>query len=150
MLNYSVLNSKTEIHSDYLNESVYNMLDYTFQIPQNYSYNIFEVTSDYIARPDLISYDAYGDASFADIICKLNGISNPFELNNGMKIILPAPEDINKFIIEPSIKDKDENWGPQTHSQTNMKTKVSKRQANEAIVGDTRFKIDKTNRIIIY
>lgn len=150
MLNYSVLNSKTEIHSDYLNESVYNMLDYTFQIPQNYSYNIFEVTSDYIARPDLISYDAYNDASFADIICKLNGISNPFELNNGMKIILPAPEDINKFIIEPSIKDRDENWGPQTHSQANMKTKVSKRQANEAIVGDTRFKIDKTNRIIIY
>lgn len=148
MLNYSILDLKTPIHSDYLNELVYNMLDYTFQIPQNYSYNIFEVTSDYIARPDLISYNAYGDSSYADVICKLNGISNPFELNTGMKIILPTPDDIQNFIIEPSIKDKDENWGPNVVSKS--KTKTSKRQANEAIVGDTRFKIDKANRIIIY
>ena len=148
MLNYSILDLKTPIHSDYLNELVYNMLDYTFQIPQNYSYNIFEVTSDYIARPDLISYNAYGDSSYADVICKLNGISNPFELNAGMKIILPTPDDIQNFIIEPSIKDKDENWGPNVVSKS--KTKTSKRQANEAIVGDTRFKIDKANRIIIY
>lgn len=150
MLNYSTMDLKTEIHSDYLNDSVYNMLDYTFQIPQSYSYNIFEVTSDYIARPDLVSYNAYGDSTFTDIICKLNGISNPFELNVGMKLILPTPEDIQKFIIIPSIKDKDENWGPNTPSQTKTKTKTSKRQANEAIVGDTRFKIDKANRIIIY
>lgn len=148
MLNYSILDLKTPIHSDYLNDLVYNMLDYTFQIPQNYSYNIFEVTSDYIARPDLISYNAYGDSSYADVICKLNGISNPFELNTGMKIILPTPDDIQNFIIEPSIKDKDENWGPNIVSKS--KTKTSKRQANEAIVGDTRFKIDKANRIIIY
>lgn len=148
MLNYSILDLKTPIHSDYLNDLVYNMLDYTFQIPQNYSYNIFEVTSDYIARPDLISYNAYGDSSYADVICKLNGISNPFELNAGMKIILPTPDDIQNFIIEPSIKDKDENWGPNVVSKS--KTKTSKRQANEAIVGDTRFKIDKANRIIIY
>lgn len=148
MLNYSILDLKTPIHSDYLNDLVYNMLDYTFQIPQNYSYNIFEVTSDYIARPDLISYNAYGDSSYADVICKLNGISNPFELNTGMKIILPTPDDIQNFIIEPSIKDKDENWGPNVVSKS--KTKTSKRQANEAIVGDTRFKIDKANRIIIY
>ena len=113
-------------------------------------YNIFEVTSDYIARPDLVSYNAYGDSTFTDIICKLNGISNPFELNVGMKLILPTPEDIQKFIIIPSIKDKDENWGPNTPSQAKTKTKTSKRQANEAIVGDTRFKIDKANRIIIY
>jgi hypothetical protein len=150
MLNYSVLNLKNEIHSDYLNESIYNMLDYTFQIPQDYSYNIFEVTRDYIARPDLISYDAYNDSSFADIICKLNGISNPFELNVGMKIIIPTPDDISKFLIEPSIKDKDENWGPNTQSQSQTKTKISKRQANEAVIGDTRFKIDKANRVIIY
>lgn len=148
MLNYSILDLKTPFHSDYLNDLVYNMLDYTFQIPQNYSYNIFEVTSDYIARPDLISYNAYGDSSYADVICKLNGISNPFELNTGMKIILPTPDDIQNFIIEPSIKDKDENWGPNIVSKS--KTKTSKRQANEAIVGDTRFKIDKANRIIIY
>lgn len=149
MLDYSVLNLKTEMQSDYLGETIYNMLDYTFTIPYNYSYNIFEVTKEYIARPDLISLDAYGDTMYADIICKLNGISNPFELNEGMKLIIPSPEDITNFIVEPSIKDRDENWCSSSQG-TRSKTKNSKRQANEAIIGDTRFKIDKKNGIIIY
>ena len=149
MLDYSVLNLKTEMQSDYLGETVYNMLDYTFTIPYNYSYNIFEVTKEYIARPDLISLDAYGDTMYTDIICKLNGVSNPFELNEGVKLIIPTPEDIANFIVEPSIKDKDENWYSNSR-RVRSKTKNSKRQANEAIIGDTRFKIDKKNGIIIY
>lgn len=148
-LRYSILEQKKEFYSEYLGESVYNMLDYTFIIPENYSYNVFEVTKDYIARPDLISYDAYGDSSFADIICKLNGISNPFELNVGMKLIIPTVDSITDFIVEPSIKDRDENWGPR-NNQSTAKAKNSKRQANEAITGDSRFKIDKVNGVIIY
>ena len=125
------------------------MLDFTFEIPNTYTYSIFQVTSDYIARPDLISYDAYGDSMFADIICKLNGISNPFELNVGMKLIIPSPESITDFTVQPSLKDSDSNWGPSTGTKV-TKTKKSKRQANEAIVGDVRFKIDKANGVIIY
>lgn len=149
MLQYSTLEFKNEIKSDYLNDQILNLLDYTFEIPQSYTYNVFEVTNEYIARPDLISYDAYGDDMFADIICKLNGISNPFELNIGMKLIIPAPEDIMNFALRPSIKDKDENLF-NIGVSNNVKTKNSKRQANEAIVGDTRFKIDKSSKIIIY
>lgn len=151
MLSYSTLNNKTEIISDYLNEKIYNMLDLTFEIPDRYTYNIFEVTADYIARPDLISYDAYGDSMFTDVICKLNGVSNPFELNEGMLLILPSPEDILNFTIVPDSKDIDKNWGPNTPSiPFTTKSKKSKRQANEALVGDSRFKIDSTNKIIIY
>ena len=149
MLNYSTLNFKTPIHSDYLGEDLYNMLDYTFEIPNEYSYNVFNVTHEYIARPDLISYDAYGDTMFADIICKLNGISNPFELNEGMKLIVPSPDYIKAFIVEPSIKDKDDNWGPDSQKNKPI-AKSSKMLANIAIVGDTRFIIDKSNGIIIY
>jgi hypothetical protein len=149
MLSYSTLNYKKEIDSEYLGERIYNLLDFTFQIPQTYIYNVFNVTKEYIARPDLISLDAYGDSMFADIICKLNGISNPFELNEGMKLIIPEPESIMDFAVEPSIKDKDSNWGHMTQSAA-VKTKQSKRQPNEAIVGDRRFKIDTTNGIIIY
>lgn len=149
MLNYSVLDFKTEIKSDYLGENIFNLLDYTFEIPKSYSYNVFEVTEEYIARPDLISLDAYGDSMFGDIICKLNGISNPFELNVGMNLIIPSPEDILNFAIKPSIKDADENWGPSIGKRI-TKTKKSKRQANDAIVGDVRFKIDKSTGIIIY
>ena len=149
MLKHSVLDLKNTINSEYLGEQIYNMLDYTFEIPYDYSYNILEITEEYIARPDLISYKAYGDTMFTDIICKLNGVSNPFELNEGMKLILPTPDDIHKFIVEPSINDRDENWGPNVQ-KTQAKTKYTKRQANEAIMGDTRFKIDKANGIIIY
>lgn len=149
MLKHSVLDLKNTINSEYLGEQIYNMLDYTFEIPYDYSYNILEITEEYIARPDLISYKAYGDTMFTDIICKLNGVSNPFELNEGMKLILPTPDDIHKFIVEPSINDRDENWGPNVQ-KSQAKTKYTKRQANEAIMGDTRFKIDKANGIIIY
>lgn len=149
MLEYNILNLKKEINSDYLGENLWNMLDYTFEIPQDYSYNVFEVTQEYIARPDLISIDAYGSSMFTDVICKLNGISNPFELNVGAKLIIPTPDDVFKFVVEPSSKDSDSNWGPNlNYSKT--KTKASKRQANEAILGDSRFKIDKSKGIIIY
>lgn len=143
---YSVLNSKTTIYSDFLKESIYNLLDKTFEIPQSYNFNIFKVTKEYIARPDLISLDAYGDANFADVICKINGISNPFELNEEMKIILPSPEYIMSFLTTPTYEEKDDY----EETTTITKTKKSKRKANESILGDTRFKIDKVSKIIIY
>ena len=46
----------------------------------------------YVARPDLISLAVYGDDKYADILCKINGISNPFELNENDVIILPHVE----------------------------------------------------------
>lgn len=149
MLDYSVLNLKREIYSDYLEETIWNMLDYSFEIPKDYSYNIFKVSKEYIARPDLVSLDAYGNTMYTDIICKLNGISNPFELNEGMKLIVPTPDYIGKFAIEPSIKDLDSNWGANMSSKIS-KSKKQKRQANEAILGDSRFKIDKAKGVIIY
>ena len=69
----SVLNNKGKIHSDYLDEDIYNFLDETFLVPQNgFDFNVLEVSDKYIARPDLISLDAYGDTMFVDIICKIN------------------------------------------------------------------------------
>jgi hypothetical protein len=149
MLTYTTLEFKGTIKSDYLEEEIHNLMDYTFEIPKSYTYNVFEVTEEYVARPDLISYDAYGDDMFADVICKLNGISNPFELNIGMNLIIPSPTDIMNFTLRPSDKDKDENWFNMGANKS-IKTKNSKRQANEAIVGDVRFKIDKASKIIIY
>lgn len=151
MLEYTTLNFKNTIKSDYLQEEIYNLLDLTFLIPSRYNYNIFTVTKDYIARPDLISYDAYGDETFADIICKVNGISNPFELNEGMKLIIPSPENILDFTRRVQKYPGEDlynstNDSAVTSMQNNVKTKRSKRQANEAVVGDKRFKIDAADR----
>lgn len=153
MLLYTTLENKNTIKSDYLNEDIINLLDKTFMLPQDFQFNILEINQEYIARPDLISLDAYGDTMYADVICKLNGISNPFELNEGMQIILPSPDIITDFVVNPSqaSTDKDDiNSESKTNNQPIAKTKNEKRKANEAILGDSRFKINKANGVIIY
>lgn len=151
-LNYTVLNKKKTINSFYLNDRIYNLLNETFTLPvKGFSFNLFKVSKDYIARPDLISLDAYNDTQHADIICKINGISNPFELNEGMELIIPAAQYINYFYNDP-IYDINELVDEEEldYKLPIEKKKSNKRKANEAIVGDTRFKVDASAGIIIY
>lgn len=148
MIFHTVLNNKKPIYSDWLQDTVYNLGDSTFQIPAEYQYEILEVTERYVARPDLLSKDIYGDAIYSDIICKLNGISNPFEMNNGMILIMPSPDCIMEFIKIPSIEECDTN--ELVNDKPIAKSKNEKRKANEAIIGDTRFKIDRERGIVIY
>lgn len=147
MLSYNTIDFKNKIKSDYLGEDIMDLLSQTFIIPSNYSYDVFKVTEEYIARPDLISLDAYGDDMFADVICKLNGISNPFELNKDMLLIIPSPENITDFANSAAAMDY--KWNESKPIQQ-VKTKQTKRQANEAIIGDTRFKINQSSGIVIY
>ena len=147
MIFHTVLNNKQVIHSDWLDDDVINLNDSTFKIPQSYQYEIIELDEKYIARPDLLSLDVYGDTIYSDLLCKLNGISNPFEMNKGMLIIVPSPDVIMNFMNIPSIEDSDIS---NDINKPIVKKKTSKRKANEAIVGDSRFKIDKSRGIVIY
>ena len=152
MLFHTVLNNKSTIKSEWLSDTIYNLADGTFKIPNLYSYEVIEVTEKYIARPDLLSIDIYGDSLYSDLLCKLNGISNPFELNKGMLLIIPSPDNIMDFMSNNTNKNNefiDEN-DYNVASKPVPKTKKEKRKANEAVVGDTRFKIDSTKGIIIY
>lgn len=148
MYQSTILQNKSQIHSEFLDDDIWNLLDKTYQRPDNFNFNLFEVKEEkYIARPDLISLDAYGDPVFADIICKLNGISNPFELNIGMILIIPTPSDVFNFTQQPPYNEMEgisEDITPQP------KKIHEKRKANEAIVGDKRFKIDASKGIVIY
>lgn len=148
MLFHTVLNNKKQIYSDWLQENVYNLGDITFVIPNSYQYEVVELDERYIARPDILSKDAYGDVMYADILCKLNGISNPFELNKGMLMIIPSPDCIMNFMYRPTISECDTN--SDNISKPVAKQKTAKRKANEAIVGDARFKIDQNKGIVIY
>lgn len=148
MYQSSVLNNKTKIYSDFLEENIWNLLDRTYDVPKRFNFTIFEVTQEkYIARPDIVSIDAYGDPMFADIICKLNGISNPFELNMGMILVIPSPSDVFTFAHKAPL---DEKEGTVNDNVPKPKKKSEKRKANEAIVGDKRFKIDASKGIVIY
>lgn len=150
MRTYNTLAYKTQIQSDYLGESLYNLLDKTFEMPFNgFTFNVLVVSEKYIARPDLISYDAYGDSSYADVICKINGISNPFELNEGMQLVIPRPDDIDKFTAQPALDDVESTTTSGT-SVPQAKSKSSKRKANESVIGDKRFRINSSSKIVIY
>lgn len=149
MIRHTVLNNKKEIVSDWLGEQVINLTDSTFRIPKEYEYEILEVTEKYIARPDLLSKDIYGDTLYSDLLCKLNGISNPFELNTGMILVVPSPDCITEFIYVPTVEECDTNENNSSNKPI-AKQKNQKRKANESVVGDTRFRINKNSGIVIY
>lgn len=143
---YLVFNDKSVIKSHYLNEDIYNFLDKTFEIPSSFKFDIIKVTSQYVARPDLLSYDIYGTDLYVDIICKLNDISNPFELNEGDMIVIPSAADIASFFVKPIILEQNDK----ENNILKAKQKQEKRKPNSAIVGDKRFTIDTKKRVIIY
>lgn len=147
---HRVLDNKHTIYSEWLQSNIKCLSDSTFVIPDKYQYEIMQVTEEYIARPDLLVKSVYGSNEYTDIICKLNGISNPFELNKGMLLVMPSPDCLLNFVKTASTKDSDENARTTNASKPKPKKKNSPRKANEAIISDIRFKIDKTNNVIVY
>ena len=149
MLENPLLSNKSEIKSDILKEQIINLLDKTFSIPKEFGYNVVETTSDYIARMDLLSKQLYGTEKYQDVLCKINGISNPFELNEGEIVICPEITDMPYFYYVEENEERD----PESNKAMNKpvaKGKKEKRKPNEAIVGDKRYKIDPTRKVIIY
>ena len=134
---------------EYLNDTIFNLLDKTFVIPDTFEYSVLVVDDQYIMRPDLISLDAYGDAMYADVICKLNGV-NPFEVNKNMELILPSPEYIMDFVVQPDTDDREVGETSSLSYAPVAKSSVQKRKANEAVIGDKRFNIDPVNGVIVY
>lgn len=116
-----------------------------------YEYRIIEVTDDYIARPDLISLAVYGTDKYADIICKINGISNPFELNTGMKLIIPSESNFSTLLkVGQPTETLLKNNSIGGILANNQKLRNEKRSPGEQTVGDYLFKIDRDNCIIYY
>ena len=106
-----VLQQKDNIHSQLFNDEMVDLLSTTYTMPENFNATIITVGPDEVARPDLLSKILYSDEMYADILCKINGISNPYELNEGMKIVCPSMEDLNRFIVHPSQSWREVNIG---------------------------------------
>ena len=101
----------------------------------------------------MLSKHFYGTVDNADIICKLNGISNPFELNENMYLIIPEASDLQFFYNTDSLAGElstDDSLKDDTGTINMQKKKNEPRKANEQIVGDGNFRIDKNNKIVIY
>jgi len=150
MLANSLLMGKPDIYSKHLGEQIIHLGAMTFMLPENIDYEIFKVDKAHIARPDLISKVYYGSDSYGDLICKLNGISNPFEINEGDIIILPTSGMLDRFFILDTFNDLESGQDGSKKNRPTPKARTEKRKPNEAVIGDTRFKVDKEHRVIIY
>lgn len=153
MIENTLLGNKSIIRSEYLNEDILCLADRTFVFPPEFEYSVVDVTDKFIARMDLISQQMYGTVAYSDFLCKINGISNPFELNDGDRLIVPKIMELHKFagtedLYEDSALDKRSKNHLNTVPQAKKKTE--KRAPNEAIIGDKRYKIDSVKKIIVY
>lgn len=107
MLDYNILSQKPNITVVKNGEYV----TYKDLLSQTYNGNFIQggrmvyVEKYYTARPDLISLAVYGDDKYGDIICKINGISNPFELNEGMYLYTPDLGIVSKLFTGTKIGD---------------------------------------------
>ena len=147
-MNYRVLENKNPYLDPRSGEYIKDMLTLSYIIPNGLNYILFKVTADYIARPDLICLAHYGTDDYVDIVCKFNGISNPYELNEGDILALPEVADMARFIY--SMDDIQQTFETKDNSKPTPKAKKEKRKANEAVVGDKRFRIDKESRVVVY
>jgi len=78
------------------------------------SRKVFRVTSDLVMRPDLISLYHIGDSQYCGSMMKVNGISNPFSIDEGRLLFILSPEMIKRTYD----KKKDQN-SAQSASQQN-------------------------------
>ena len=153
MLDYLTLENKPSYTIN--GESATDLLYKTWNTDKNFSGDYLLVNEYYIARPDLISLAVYGEDRYADIICKVNGISNPFELNEGQIIFIPTIESIEnildvdaKTLTTKKINDEEtintiERIGAQ-------RKKSEKRSPAQQVEGDNNYIIDKSLGVVFY
>ena len=123
------------------------------------------VSKYYVARPDLISLAFFKDDCYADLICKLNGISNPFELNENMILLIPdryklesLQADINPSESELISSNSSSSTNSNSSStsditntkQMNQKLKNERRSPAEATVEDSNYTVNYDLGLVFY
>lgn len=107
----------------------------------------------YVARPDLISLAFYGSDEYGDVICKVNGISNPFELNDGMILEIPSLEDIHTLYEK---RERSSSELIETNSTISKKTNIYQKLFTETrspaqqTVGYKSFIVNKDLGLVFY
>ena len=155
MLNYKILDNKSLITKD--NQTIIDLLSKTYISTDDEVINGFPIIVNkyYVARPDLVSLAVYGDDKYGDIICKLNGISNPFELNEDDIIFIPSIDFITKCTTQDGntsdlITDDKNTYLEIQQTNNFQKRKNERRSPNQHVVGDSNYVIDKSLGIIFY
>ncbi len=150
MLTFPTLMVKSEKTVD--DNTMYDLLFKSFVIPEKFEYQVILVTEDYAYRPDLIAKAIYGNASYMDIICKLNGVCNIMDIGVGTRLIVPNQSYLDMFYNKDTGTNTNVSVGDSDSSSdtSTQKTSTESRKANEQVTGDSNFRINKDNKIVIY
>lgn len=154
MLDYRILANKNKIKLN--GEDAYDLLSGKSFVDMKLSNGNFVVVNKYyVARPDLISLACYGEDMYGDIICKVNGISNPFELNEDDLLFIPSIDFVRentKMLNSQNndlIDDADNEEIVQKVSSYQKKP-LEERTPNQQLVGDKNFVVDKSLGLVFY
>ena len=154
MLDYRILANKNKIKLN--GEDVYDLLSGKSFVDMKLSNGNFVVVNKYyVARPDLISLACYGEDMYGDIICKVNGISNPFELNEDDLLFIPSIDFVRentKMLNSQNndlIDDADNEEIVQKVSSYQKKS-LEEITSNQQLVGDNNFVVDKSLGLVFY
>lgn len=153
-LDYKILNKKPIVERN--GTKFQDLAVQTINPNVELSGSLLVVNKYYVARPDLISLAVYGDDQYADLLCKVNGISNPFELNENDVIILPHVETLLSLVdVEPTestfvgINDSPELIT--SFMETTLQKEVnSSRSPNEQVKGMKNLIVDEENGLLLY
>lgn len=157
MLNYSILAKKGNLYYTDENNKEEKFIDLLSKTTNDVSKinirDVIIVNEYYVARPDLISLAVYGTDEYADIICKVNGISNPFELNENDILLIPDLSHLSKFV---SMQEKHSELIDEssdiivTKKYPYQKDINEKRSPMESVNGEELYIIDKSHGVIFY
>ena len=153
MLDYKILEYKSKINKN--NDTYIDLMSDSFNMSSvAFDGQVIIVNKYYVARPDLVSLAIYGTDDYADIICKINGISNPFELNENDILFLPDIEFIRNCCKQSSSKSEiveteDEILTPKKTNNF-QKKKNERRSSNEQLEGEQNYVIDKSLGLVFY
>ena len=155
MLDYKILKNKGKLYkknSDGTTEEFLDLLTKSCNSMDSTAGDIIIVNKHYIARPDLISVAVYGSDEYADLICKYNGISNPFELNENDVIVLPQYHEFQNLIDTVNNTTSElvnDDVSDNTNYSSNKK-KSDRRSPAQTTTGDKNFIIDKSLGVVFY
>lgn len=152
MLNYKIIETKPIV--TYNQNSFIDLLANNYKVTNLSGGTMRLVNKYYVCRPDLISLAMYGSDEYGDIICKVNGISNPFELNEGTILYIPPLEYIMSC-VKSNKKQSDFIKGNTDTifnvSKNDHRKKINeKRSSNEMTIENTNYVIDKSLGMIFY
>lgn len=158
MLDYLLLENKKNLQvtwDDGTSEKYIDLLTPTSYAIESSFGEVIIVNEHYVARPDLISLAMYGEDRFADLICKYNGISNPFEMNENDVLIIPQVFELENMIqhgkVSELINKKEKRRNISNDGKIEyQKYKDEKRTPAEALVGEKNFIIDKSLGLVFY